>query len=122
MGGMSETLCEVRIRFWLPKGYQNVKISLKDCYYCHTLLAKPLPHPGPPPLPIERVTYNRPFKSVGIDYADAIRDELTKIPVKVYICIFACTCIRAVHLELAKDISLAPFLLFSVGFVLGFQH
>ena len=111
-GGMSETLCEIRMQFWLPKGRQNVKISLKDCYYCRKLLAKPLPHPGPPPLPIERVTYHRPFESIGIDYTGAItiRDEVTKMPVKVYICLFTCTCSRAVHLELAKDMSASTFL------------
>ena len=92
-GGMSETLCELRRQFWLPKGRQTVKTNLKECSHCHRLLAKSLPHPGPPPLPLERVTFNRPFENTGVDFSGAItiRDELTKMPIKVYICLFTCT-------------------------------
>ena len=61
---------------------------------------------------MERVIYNRPFENVGTDYTGAItkRDELTKMPVKAYICLFTCACSRAVHLELAKDMSASTFL------------
>ena len=111
-GGMSETLSELRRQFWLPKGRQTVKKSLKECRHCRRILAKSLPHPGPPPLPLERVTFNRPFENTGVDFSGAItiRDELTKMPAKVYICLFTCTSSRAVHLELAKDMTASTFL------------
>ena len=75
-------------------------------------MTKSFPHPGPPPLPLERVTFNRPFEITGVDYTGSItiRDELAKMPVKVYICLFTCTSSRAVHLELAKDMTASTFL------------
>lgn len=111
-GSMSETLTELRLQFWIPQGRPTVKRVIKTCAHCRRMQAVRLANPGPPPLPIERVRFVRPFDSVGIDYTGAIlvRDELTKELVKVYICLFTCTCSRAVHLELARDMSTPTFI------------
>lgn len=56
---------------------------------------------------MERVTLNKSFESVGVDFNRAIhiKDEVAKAMVKVYVCLFTCTSTRAVHLELAKNMS-----------------
>ena len=111
-GGMAETLAQLRLQFWVPKGRPTVKRALKDCALCDRIQTKRMTNPGPPPLPRERVQFTRPFDRVGIDYTGAIfiRDELTGELTKVYICLFTCTCSRAVHLELARDMSTSTFI------------
>ena len=81
--------------------------------HCRKLKARPVPTPGPPPLPRERVNYQHPFDSVGVDFTGAIsiRDGSTHEVIKVYICLFTCTATRAVHLELAKDLSASNFII-----------
>ncbi|MEL6606114.1 MAG: reverse transcriptase domain-containing protein [Cyanobacteria bacterium J06614_10] len=111
-GGMSETLSEVRHQFWLPKGRQTVKTIIRECYHCRRTQAKAHSPPGPPPLPAERVNFHRPFESVGVDFTGAIsiRDEITRDIVKVYVCLFTCASTRAVHLELANDLTATTFI------------
>ena len=111
-GNMVETLTQARLTYWIPKGRLTVKAALKSCAHCCRIFAFRIANPGPPPLPPERVQFIRPFHSVGIDYTGAIliRDEPTNEYVKVYICLFTCTCSRAVHLELAKDMSAPTFI------------
>ena len=112
-GGMSETLTELRNQFWLPKGRMTVKQVLHSCFLCRKLKAKPIPSPGPPPLPRERVNYTRPFECVGVDFTGSIiiRDENVGELAKVYVCLFTCAATRAVHLELAKDMTAETFII-----------
>ena len=112
-GGMSETLSEIRKQFWLPKGRQKVKTIISSCLHCRRLNAKPFTSPGPPPLPEERVNYELPFESVGVDFTGAItiKDGATGALTKVYVCLFTCTATRSVHLELAKDLSASTFII-----------
>ena len=51
-----------------------------------------------------RVTRSQPFQVTGIDYAGPLYVcNANKEVSKVYICLFTCTAIRAVHLELVED-------------------
>ena len=110
--GMAATLTQLRLQYWVPKGRLTVKKAIKACAHCRRILAIRIQKPNPPPLPRERVQFVRPFHSVGIDYTGAIliRDKSTNELVKVYICLFTCTSSRAVHLELARDMSAVTFL------------
>lgn len=65
-------------------------------------------------LPAETVRFTRPFNRVGIDYAGpftlrAIRGRNPKY-CKGYICLFVCFTTKAIHLELATDLSTDTFL------------
>ena len=76
-------------------------------------------YPGPPPLPEERVKFSVPFQTVGVHYSGAITlsgDE-REVGRKYYICLFTCAATRAIHLELAKDLSAETFLLLFRKFV-----
>ena len=112
-GGVQDTLATVRQQVWIPKGRQTVKKLISNCILCRKVEGKPCIYPGPPPLPSVRVTLNRPFERVGVDYSGAI--FLTKTsdntPIKVYICLFTCTATRAVYLSVAQDMSAETFLL-----------
>ena len=73
-----------------------------------------------PPWPKERVIQSVPFEYTGVDYfgpmyikyynaeATQIESPATK---KVWICLFTCFAVRAIHLELAEDMTTEEFLL-----------
>ena len=110
--GAQETLSLVREEFWIPKGRQCVKTLLKKCVVCRYDSRKAFTYPGPPPLPIERVSFHRPFQHVGVDFTGAIKvkDELGNLH-KYYVCLFTCAATRAVHLELINSLSAEAFIL-----------
>ncbi|XP_064085400.1 uncharacterized protein LOC135200724 [Macrobrachium nipponense] len=56
---------------------------------------------------------HRPFENVGVDYSGPIVITKTEDnePRKVYICLFTCTATRAVHLDVALDMTAESFLL-----------
>lgn len=68
--------------------------------------------PPIPPLPAERVTRSSPFTETGLDYLGPlyVRDE-TSEEKKVWICLFTCLAVRAIHLEVVSDLSAEQFLL-----------
>ena len=77
--------------------------------------------PAMPPWPKERVTEAQPFEYTGLDYFGPLYvKQYNQIPgqenhecvcKKVWICLFTCMVIRAVHLELIDDMSADQFLL-----------
>ena len=112
-GGVQETLAQLRMEYWIPKGRQAVKGVISKCNLCRRVSGQPYKYPGPPPLPEHRVQLNSPFHTTGVDYTGAIQLSKTKsgLPEKVYVCLFTCTASRAIHLELAQDLSADTFLL-----------
>ena len=110
-GGMGETLATLQERYWIPKGRQVVKNIISHCYICKFLFSRPFRYPGPPVLLSCRVSHSKPFNTVGVDYSGPILlyNEAGEAD-KYYVCLFTCTTSRAVHLELATDISAQTFL------------
>ena len=63
-----------------------------------------------PPWPRERVSRSTPFQYVGLDYLGPIRVKEGGSLEKMWICLFTCLAIRAVHLELVRGLSAQQFL------------
>ncbi|XP_076245382.1 uncharacterized protein LOC143185936 [Calliopsis andreniformis] len=64
-------------------------------------------------LPASRVTPSRAFSTCGVDYAGPfpIREKSRcRVIIKAYLCVFVCFVTKAVHLELASDLSTQAFL------------
>ena len=99
-GGVRETLTELRQSYWIPQGRQLVKTEIQKCVTSRKVEGPPFRSVPSPPLPDTRVTGSHPFQVTGIDYAGPlfVRNAAREVA-KVYICLFTCTAIRAVHLE-----------------------
>ena len=89
--GVQQILSLVRKEFWIPQGRNTVKKILRRCVVCRYDKRKAFPYPGPPPLPIERVQYVRPFECTGVDFTGAIKvRNRSGETQKLYICLFTC--------------------------------
>jgi hypothetical protein len=100
--GTSITLTELRKKgYWISRGRRVVTSILQSCRVCRKFQAAPFSAPEPP-LPRERVEFCRPFAVTGVDLFGPLflRERL-----KVWIALFTCFQIRAVHLEVVADLS-----------------
>ena len=110
--GVEHTLSRLRTAFWIPKGRATVKAALTQCVTCRRYQGPSFALPSMPPLPKERVTQSDPFTFVGIDYFGPIqiRDTTTTSVTKIWVCLFICLAVRAVHLECVRSLSTLHFL------------
>ena len=111
-GGVSHTLANVRLRYWIPQGRAAVRQVLRSCTLCKRYDGRPFSLPPMPPLPPQRILQSDPFRFVGIDYLGPllIREDRTSPPVKMWVALFTCLVVRAIHLECVYDLSAATFL------------
>ena len=108
--GVRATLAELRSKFWVPRGRQEVKGALSECVTCKKLKGKPYSSPPTAALPEFRVKEAPPFSRVGVDFAGPLYvKSKTGEMEKVYIALFSCCVTRAVRLELVEDLSAAAF-------------
>nr|CAH7732585.1 unnamed protein product [Callosobruchus chinensis] len=111
--GCQSILSTLRQRFWPLGGRQTVRRAINKCLTCFrikpNLLIRKMAD-----LPAERVTQNRPFVVVGMDFAGpfSIKDGRlrNRAIIKAYLCIFICFSTKAVHLEAVTDLSTDSFL------------
>lgn len=107
--GVRATLAELRSKYWVPKGRQEVKGVLSECVTCKKLKGKPYSSPPTTALPEFRVMEAPPFSKVGVDFAGPLHVKSKSGEMeKVYIALFSCCVTKAVHLELV-DLSAATF-------------
>ena len=119
--GSYHTLAKTRERFWITNGVSYVKRVLKGCHDCRRENAK-LGEQIMAPLPSVRVSSDEigtahPFDAVGIDYFGPLyvklgpktRSKKNDTLGKRFGCIFTCLRYRAVHIEVADNLSTDSF-------------
>ena len=119
--GSHQVLAEIRQRFWIVKGVSSVKRVLSKCHVCKRQSAK-LGEQVTAQLPVVRVSSDShriiyPFAAVGLDYFGPLyvksgpntRSTKNATLNKRYGCIFTCLRYRAVHIEVAEDLSTDSF-------------
>lgn len=111
--GTQTTLYAIRRRYWPIDGRSQVWQTIKKCVRCCRA--------NPPPtdyimgnLPKARITESRPFSNVGVDYCGPFfikeRKHRNRAKIKVYVAIFVCLAVKAVHIELVSDLTSDAFL------------
>ncbi|CAM1298626.1 Uncharacterised protein r2_g835 [Pycnogonum litorale] len=109
--GTSQTLAEVRQRYWIPKGRSEVKRALSECRICRKSEGGPYRVPPMPPLPEERVNRRTPFDETGFDYLGPLYVKYDNKKKKVWICLLTCLVTRAITLEIVNDLTAFEFIL-----------
>ena len=116
--GPYQLLAETRQHFWIVNGVSSIRHVLRRCHECKCQNAM-VGEQITAPLPAVRVSLDShqliyPFAAVGIDYfgplyvhAGPLTRSMRKNPklYKCYGCIFICLRYRAVHIELASDLT-----------------
>ena len=110
--GVKETLCELRSRFWIIKGRQLVRKMLYGCTVCRRFEGQSYNMPPSPPLPSFRVREEPAFTHTGVDFAGPMYVKSPGSPTqsKVWICLYTCCTVRAIHLDLVQDMSCESFI------------
>ncbi len=102
---------EVRSRFWIVKGRHQVKQIIRKCVLCKGIQGLSCGAPQQSQLPELRVYPDHSFSSVGIDFAGPLCINCSSgEATKTYVALFTCGTSRAVHLELAPDLTSEKFL------------
>ena len=88
-------------KYWIVHGRQLIKKLIRKCVICRRYGGKSYKLP-PPPLPSSRVTESPPFSYTAIDFAGPlyVKNALRSSTQKVWLCLFTCCVIWAVHLDL----------------------
>lgn len=111
--GVQATLYALRRRYWPLDGRNQVRKVLRSCVTCCKLKPPSLEYVMGE-LPADRVTPARPFSKVGLDYCGPFYVKEKKHRnwnrIKIYVAIFVCFTVKAVHLEVVSDLTTEAFL------------
>nr|XP_033199546.1 uncharacterized protein LOC117161894 [Bombus vancouverensis nearcticus] len=111
--GTQATLYAVRQRYWPADGRSQVWRAIKGCVRCCRAQPPPVEYVMGN-LPEARVTESRPFTNVGVDYCGPFhikeKRDRNRRQIKVYVAIFVCLAIKAVHIELVDDLTSEAFI------------
>ncbi|XP_062704331.1 uncharacterized protein LOC134286695 [Aedes albopictus] len=108
-GGPTLTLATIRQRFWPVRGRQLARKVVRQCVTCFRCQPR-LQQQLMAPLPSVRVSPARPFIHSGMDYCGPflVRPLSGRgASVKIYVGLFVCLVVKAVHLEVVADLSSA---------------
>ena len=102
--GICETLTELRARYWIIHGRSLVRKVLHRCVTCRRFEGRAIYPPPPPPLPAFRVKEAPAFTYTGVDYAGPlyVKGPNNSKESKVWICLYTCCVVRAIHLEVLR--------------------
>lgn len=103
----------IRSEFWIFRLKPLVKKVIRHCKTC-LLFKKQAQNQIMSSLPPERTMLSRPFLNTGVDFAGPfpIKNFTGRacLITKGYVCIFVCFATKAIHLEVASDLSTHTFL------------
>jgi len=100
-------------QYWILSVRTLIRTIISRCITCVRITARN-PQPIMADLPSARVTECHPFARVGVDYAGpcSVKENRLRKPrqYKMYIAVFVCFTVRAVHLEYVSDLSTEAFI------------
>ena len=111
--GVQATLYSVREQYWPIDGRNITRRIIHNCVKCCRLKPREI-NQQMGNLPADRLEYSRPFLNVGVDYCGPFyikeRRYRNVKKIKTYVSVFVCLATKAVHLELASDLTTEAFL------------
>ncbi|XP_046590191.1 uncharacterized protein LOC124293393 isoform X2 [Neodiprion lecontei] len=111
--GIQSTLYSIRQRFWILDGRNQIRKVVRRCVRCIRFRAKPETYKMAD-LPKSRVDNAPPFYHTGVDYFGPIlakeKKHRNRSSIKVYGCVFICMSTKAIHIEIASDLSTDAFI------------
>nr|XP_012135024.1 PREDICTED: uncharacterized protein LOC105661809 [Megachile rotundata] len=110
--GCQQVIASLRENFWPINCTRNVKRVIRGCIRCFRANPRGVQYPMYQ-LPAVRVTPARPFATCGVDYAGPFLTKersRSKTSIKSYICLFLRFATKAIHIELAIDLSTNAFI------------
>jgi len=111
--GIQTTLYFIRQRFWLTDGRNQVRKIVRKCVRCFRFNADTFQYKMGN-LPAVRVRAAIPFAHTGIDFCGLFFIKEKKYRnrgrVKIYVCIFVCLSVKALHLEIVSDLTSEGFI------------
>ena len=97
--------------FWILKMRQVIKSILSRCITCYKLNRLSFCYPRMMNLPKHRVNLVKPFQHTGVDFTGHLWVKNEGEVMKIYILLFTCLYVCAVHIELVPDMSTHQFVL-----------
>lgn len=98
--------------FWILSVRRVIQRCVGCCYWCFR--ANPAKPPLRGDLPVFRVNQAKAFSHVGVDFAGPFSVTATRYrgawSFKAYVCLFVCTSVKVLHLELVSSLSAEAFL------------
>lgn len=113
--GPELTMSLLRHKYWILSARRIIRYRIHKCNACHRYKPRPQSSPIMSDLPNFRVTAAiKAFSHTGCDYAGPIQ----YVPIRArgaksrkgYLCVFTCMTTRAIHIELATDLTTASFI------------
>ncbi|XP_033608282.1 uncharacterized protein LOC117282502 [Cryptotermes secundus] len=108
-----EIQTSLRLRFWITNGRSVVRQVIRKCVTCFKTKAEAT-RQLMGQLPVSRVTPSKPFSHCGMDYARPLQvkycNPRSRTQRKCYIALFVCMATKAIHIELASDLTTEDFI------------
>lgn len=99
--------------YWILSSRNIIRQRVWKCNHCFKINPK-FNAPIMSDLPYVRVNQAKAFSHTGVDYTGAYNITLSRNrgvkSQKAYVCVFICLCTKAIHLELASDLSSNTFI------------
>ena len=109
-GGIGLIMNSLFQRFWIIKATSAIRRVIINCTHCRLRYAKPNQQLMAN-LPQDRLQVDsHPFAYCGVDYFDPLIVRQKRSNIKRYGCLFTCLTTRAIHLEVATDLSADAFI------------
>lgn len=112
-GGIQTTTRKLRDEFWVIRSRILIKKLINKCMICFRERCRPAKQQMGDLLP-PQVQPNRPFSHTGVDFAGYFEIKSSTLRnakiVKCYVALFICLTTKAIHLELAHDLSTQAFI------------
>ena len=109
-GGINMTLNHLTNRFWILHCTTVVRRVLKSCVHCKRRFEKPGSQLMADLPPARMQINSHPFAYCGVDYFGPLTVRQKRSRVKRYGCLFTCLTTRAIHLEVASDLTTDAFI------------